>query len=248
MRCNLRSPSFHLPSCLCLLSSIFYLLSPVGARAADSQALDSNLRDSATGSTAVQKLHDNGDGTKSLVTHPDSSGGGGSGGDASAANQTAVQANPGSDATKATAVQGVTGGKAVPVSGTVTATGPLTDTQLRATAVPVSGTFWQATQPVSGTVTATGPLTDTQLRATAVPVSLGAQRTPTIVAHTTDGTVAAGCRSLVFIASSDYAGTILTNFTLPAGAGLTVPVPTGDTLAAVAYTVTAGTLYSVEVR
>jgi hypothetical protein len=48
----------------------------------------------------------------------------------------------------------------VPVSGTVTATGPLTDTQLRATPVPVSGT-----------VTATGPLTDTQLRATAVPVS-----------------------------------------------------------------------------
>jgi hypothetical protein len=41
----------------------------------------------------------------------------------------------------------------VPVSGTVT-TGGLTDTQLRATAVPVSG-----------------PLTDTQLRATAVPIS-----------------------------------------------------------------------------
>lgn len=40
-------------------------------------------------------------------------------------------------------------------------TGPLTDTQLRATAVPVSGT-----------VTATGPLTDTQLRATAVPISV----------------------------------------------------------------------------
>ncbi|MEI8251259.1 MAG: hypothetical protein WCF98_08845, partial [Synechococcus sp. ELA057] len=75
---------------------------------------------------------------------------------------------------------------AVPVSGTVTASGPLTDTQLRATAVPVSGTFWQATQPVSGSVsisgtpavsisgtpTVTGPLTDTQLRATAVPVSV----------------------------------------------------------------------------
>lgn len=59
---------------------------------------------------------------------------------------------------------------AVPVSG------PLTDTQLRATAVPVSGpltdTQLRATAvPVSGTVTATGPLTDTQLRATAVPVS-----------------------------------------------------------------------------
>jgi hypothetical protein len=48
-------------------------------------------------------------------------------GDASAANQTVVEANPGSDATKAIAVQGVTGGKAL----------------------PVSGTFWQATQPVS---------------------------------------------------------------------------------------------------
>lgn len=65
----------------------------------------------------------------------------------------------------------------VPVSGTVTATtGGLTDTQLRATAVPVSGpltdTQLRATAvPVSGTVTATGPLTDTQLRATAVPVS-----------------------------------------------------------------------------
>lgn len=41
-------------------------------------------------------------------------------------------------------------------------TGPLTDTQLRASAVPVS---------VSGTVPVSGPLTDTQLRATAVPVS-----------------------------------------------------------------------------
>jgi hypothetical protein len=35
------------------------------------------------------------------------------------------------------------GGAAQPVSG------PLTDAQLRASAVPVSGTFWQATQPVS---------------------------------------------------------------------------------------------------
>ena len=42
----------------------------------------------------------------------------------------------------------------VGVSGSVAVTGPLTDTQLRASAVPVSG-----------------PLTDTQLRATAVPVS-----------------------------------------------------------------------------
>ena len=55
--------------------------------------------------------------------------------------------------------------------------GGLTDAQLRATPVPVSGTFYQATQPISGSVSITGtaavsgPLTDTQLRATAVPVS-----------------------------------------------------------------------------
>lgn len=85
----------------------------------------------------------------------------------------------------------------VPVSGTITATGPLTDAQLRAVAVPVSGTvstggltdaqlravavpvsgpltdaqLRAVAVPVSGTVTATGPLTDTQLRATPVPVS-----------------------------------------------------------------------------
>lgn len=41
--------------------------------------------------------------------------------------------------------------------------GPLTDTELRATPVPVSGT-----------VTATGPLTNAELRATPVPVSIGA--------------------------------------------------------------------------
>lgn len=53
--------------------------------------------------------------------------------------------------------------------------GGLTDAQLRAAdvkitldgeVVPVTGTFWQATQPVSG------PLTDAQLRASAVPVDV----------------------------------------------------------------------------
>lgn len=41
-----------------------------------------------------------------------------------------------------------------------------------AIALPVTGTFFQATQPVSGTVTVANPgLTDTQLRATPVPIS-----------------------------------------------------------------------------
>jgi hypothetical protein len=58
----------------------------------------------------------------------------------------------------------------IPVTGTFwqatqPVSGPLTDAQLRATGVPVTGTFWQATQPVSG------PLTDAQLRAAAVAVS-----------------------------------------------------------------------------
>jgi hypothetical protein len=55
-------------------------------------------------------------------------------------------------------------GSPIPVSG------PLTDTQLRASAVPVSGTVnANVTFPTSQAVT--GPLTDTQLRASAVPVS-----------------------------------------------------------------------------
>lgn len=46
-----------------------------------------------------------------------------------------------------------------------TSRSPLTDSQLRATPVPVSGDFYPATQPVSG------PLTDAELRATPVQIS-----------------------------------------------------------------------------
>jgi len=69
-------------------------------------------------------------------------------------------------------------------SGTVEVTGPLTDAELRATPVPVSGTVqtvqsgaWSVTAAVanatiaSGTVAATGPLTNAELRATPVPIS-----------------------------------------------------------------------------
>lgn len=107
--------------------------------------------------------------------------GGSGGGDASAANQdeqtallTSIDATLGA-ATYYPATQPVSGN--VGITGSVAVTGPLTDTQLRATPVPVSGTFWPTTQPISGnvgitgSVAVTGPLTDTQLRATAVPVS-----------------------------------------------------------------------------
>ena len=53
----------------------------------------------------------------------------------------------------------------------LTVTGPLTDTQLRATAVPVTGPLTD-TQLRATAVPVSGPLTDTQLRAAAVPVSL----------------------------------------------------------------------------
>lgn len=48
--------------------------------------------------------------------------------------------------------------------------GPLTDTQLRASAVPVSGPVTDAQMRASA-VPVSGPLTDAQLRATAVPIS-----------------------------------------------------------------------------
>lgn len=63
------------------------------------------------GGVECAEVVDLGDGTYGLKTTATLVGGG----DASAANQTAVQADPGSDATKAVAVQGVTGGKVIGV-------------------------------------------------------------------------------------------------------------------------------------
>lgn len=56
------------------------------------------------------------------------------------------------------------------VSGKTPVVGPLTDTELRATAVPVSGPLTD-TQLRATAVPVSGPLTDTQLRATPVPIS-----------------------------------------------------------------------------
>lgn len=81
-----------------------------------------------------------------------------------------------------------TGTPALPTGAATAAnqqTDALTDAQLRAVAVPVSGTFFQATQPVSGTVDVSSlpaglatsalqqndALTDTELRASPVPIS-----------------------------------------------------------------------------
>lgn len=55
-------------------------------------------------------------------------------------------------------------------NGSITVDGPLTNTELRAAAVPVTGPLTD-TQLRAAAVPVSGPLTDTQLRATAVPVS-----------------------------------------------------------------------------
>lgn len=75
-----------------------------------------------------------------------------------------------------------TGAVVVTTMPTVAVTGPVTDAQLRATPVPVSGSV------------TTGGLTDTQLRATAVPVSLASVPSHAVTdgggSLTVDGTVA----------------------------------------------------------
>jgi hypothetical protein len=66
--------------------------------------------------SVVRKYKDNGDGSYTEYVNLGSGSitvSGGSGGDASAANQTVVQSVAGSDASKANAVQGITGGKPV---------------------------------------------------------------------------------------------------------------------------------------
>jgi hypothetical protein len=98
--------------------------------------------------------------------------------------------------------------------------GPLTDAELRATAVPVSGSVTSipsGTQDVNvtnGSIAVTGPLTDTQLRATAVPVSgtvtatgplTDTQLRATPVAIT--GTVSVGAAASVATVSNVSVGT-----------------------------------------
>ena len=89
---------------------------------------------------------------------------------------------------------------AVPVSG------PLTDTQLRATAVPVTGALTD-TQLRATAVPVSGPLTDTQLRATPVPaVTTVALRTPT-----TTSIVSATSSSLILAANTARKGFCVSN-------------------------------------
>lgn len=87
-------------------------------------------------------------------------------------------------------------------------------------------------------------LTDTQLRATPVPVSLpaGTVRTFALVAAVANGSVAVGAKSVAFSSSSDFAGTI-TGAAFGASQTTGASADGADTIGAIAYTRTAGTLY-----
>lgn len=108
----------------------------------------------------------------------------------------------------------------VSIAGTVAVSGPLTDAQLRLTAVPVTmtsttvtgsvavtGTFWQATQPVSGTVavnTISGFATETTAAA------INATLTAGTVQLAAGGAVGATPSArAVQVSGSDYGGTPL---------------------------------------
>lgn len=71
----------------------------------------------------------------------------------------------------------------------------------------------------------------------------GVQRTLTSSAVTTDGTVSAGAKSVSFVTSSDFSGTI-NGVAFPVSASKNVaPISPADTIAAIPYTVSAGTIY-----
>jgi hypothetical protein len=107
---------------------------------------------------------------------------------------------------------------AINVSGQLSVIGPITDAELRATALPVSGPLTdmqlRATAvPISGAVTAnTGlsqPLTDTQLRATAVPISVAALPLPSGAATSDNQTNGLQKTKLTDEYGSEIEGTML---------------------------------------
>ncbi len=74
-------------------------------------------------------------------------------------------------------------------------------------------------------------------------------RTPSIVTAVVSGSVPEGARKVTFLFSSDFAGTVLgATFSGAANSFLTIDAPDGDTLGAIAYTRTAGTIRIVAVR
>lgn len=111
----------------------------------------------------------------------------------------------------------------VAVSGSVAVAGPLTDAQLRATAVPVSGTFYQATQPVSGTVGIDSATNTVKIDGTTNTVKLDAGQITTL-------TPPAAITGFATLTAQTTGNTSLNNIDtkLPALSGGNVPVTLGS--------------------
>jgi hypothetical protein len=115
-------------------------------------------------------------------------------------------------------------------------TQPLTDTQLRATPVPVSGTFWQATQPVSGTFwQATQPVS-----AAALPLPADAASEST-TGFSVQDLKDAGRTTVTYTAVAAAAGTTTTEtaITLQKSAG------TAATSTAASFVITSGKRFRI---
>ena len=77
----------------------------------------------------------------------------------------------------------------------------------------------------------------------------GGTVTPTITTVTETGTIPAGAKSLTFIFSSGFAGTLLgTAFAGGSDSTVSLTAPVGDTLTAVTYTVTAGSFRLIQIK
>jgi len=83
---------------------------------------------------------------------------------------------------------------------------------------------------------------------TATVSGAGTQRTQTITLLTTSGTIAAGARGLTLIFSTDFTGTVGgVAFNGANDSSFTFPIPSGDTIGAVSYVVTTGSIRAVKV-
>jgi hypothetical protein len=141
-----------------------------------------------------------------------------------AVNGTVIVANPTSPTDVSALAKDATltsGAQKTQVTNTVPVTGPLTDTQLRATALPVAGDFYPATQAVSIATMPTTPVVGTFWQATQ-PVSAASLPLPAGAA--TEATLAA------IKAKTDNIDVLLSTRTKPAdtqkvdGSGVTQPV------------------------
>jgi len=101
-----------------------------------------------------------------------------------------------------------------------------TETQLLRKLVAILGGARDGTSPL---------IVDTEAGA-------GATRTPALTSVTASGSVTAGKKSVAFLASDDFVGTVAGG-TLPAGKAISFEADGSDTLSAIAYTRSAGTLY-----